>query len=149
MPSENETRVIAFNDSGLRTTLTTGEFNLVADEPKAAGGTATGPTPYDYLAAALAACTAMTVRLYAERQEWPLESVTVNVRHGKVHAEDFADCEKPGAKIDRFERELEFTGNLDDAQKKRLLEIAERCPVHRTLQAQTMIETRLKAGAGE
>lgn len=145
---DSETRVIAFNDAGFRTTLTTGKFNLVADEPKSAGGTATGPTPYDYLAAALAACTAMTVRMYAERKGWPLVSVTVSIRYGKSYAQDCADCEKPSARIDRFERELTLTGELEPTQRQRLLEIAEHCPVHRTLQAQAEIETRLRTEAG-
>jgi uncharacterized OsmC-like protein len=111
------------------------------------GGTDAGPTPYDLLAAALAACTTMTLQMYAARKGWPLEAAEVEVKHSKVHRQDSerdADGRQPSAKIDRFERELRLIGRLSEEQRARLLEIAERCPVHRTLsEAPSEIHTRL------
>jgi len=125
------------------TELVSGSHPLVADEPRSAGGTAQGPSPYDLLSAALASCTGMTLRLYAERKDLDLESVTVRVRHGKVHAQDCTDCESSSGHVDEFRRELEFDGNLTDAERQRLLEIADKCPVHRTLHAEVKIRTTL------
>lgn len=130
--------------SGLATKIEAGGHRLRADEPVSAGGTATGPSPYDYLLAGLGACTAMTLRLYADRKGWPLEGVAVALRHSRVHAEDCADCEKETGKIDVIEREIELHGALDDAQRARLLEIAAHCPVHRTLTGEIKIRTRLQ-----
>jgi putative redox protein len=112
----------------------------VADEPSGVGGTDAGPTPYDYLLGALGSCTAMTLRMYADRKEWPLDSVTVRLSHGKIYADDCANCETETGKIDRIEREIELEGDLDDAQREKLLEIADKCPVHRTLTSETIIE---------
>jgi uncharacterized OsmC-like protein len=151
----HDNRVVARTAQGLRTEILADGFGLVADEPAAVGGTETGPTPYDLLAAALGACTTMTLRLYADRKQWPLEAVQVRVRHSKVHAQDSArDAEGAlrGGKLDRFERELELLGPLDDTQRERLLEIANRCPVHRTLEEGPVeIATRLlqAEGAGQ
>lgn len=117
---------------------------LTADEPESYGGTGQGPSPYDYLLAALGACTSMTVQMYARHKKWPVESAVVRLRHEKVHAEDCATCDQNGGKIDRFERELDLQGDLSAEQRRRLLEIAERCPVHRTLHGEVKIETRLK-----
>jgi len=128
---------------GFLTELVSGAYPLVADEPRSAGGTAQGPTPYDLLSAALASCTGMTLRLYAERKDLDLETVTVRVRHGKVHAQHCTDCEADNGQIDEFRRELEFDGNLTDAERQRLLEIADKCPVHRTLHAEVKIRTTL------
>jgi putative redox protein len=128
---------------GFAQTVTVGAHRLAADEPLAAGGTDTGPSPYDYLLIALGSCTSMTVRLYARRKGWPLERVAVRLRHSKVHVEDCARCEEGGARLDHIDRELELTGPLDDEQRARLLAIAERCPVHRTLVSEVVIETRL------
>jgi uncharacterized OsmC-like protein len=115
-----------------------------ADEPVAQGGTATGPTPYDLLLASLGACTSMTISMYARRKQWPLEHVTVHLRHSRVHAEDCAQCEAAPRKLDRIERELELRGELSDDQRTRLLSIAERCPVHVTLTSEIDIRTRLR-----
>jgi putative redox protein len=119
---------------------------LRADEPIEAGGTDTGPGPYDFLLAGLGACTAMTVRMYAERKKWPLENVHVTLRHNKIHAEDCASCETKAGMLDRMERLIRLDGPLDAEQKARLMEIADKCPVHRTLTSEIRIETRMAEG---
>ncbi len=123
--------------------ISTGRHRLRADEPAAVGGDDSGPGPYDLLLAALGACTSMTLRLYAEQKKWPLEHVGVELKHDKVHATDCAECETREGKIDRIERVLTLEGNLDQAQRARLLEIANKCPVHRTLHSEVWISTRL------
>lgn len=120
-----------------------GAHRLLADEPIAQGGMDSGPSPYDFLSIALGACTSMTLRLYAERKKLPLEGVKVQVRHGKVHAEDCAECENREGRVDRFEREIHVSGDLDDTARQRLLEIADKCPVHRTLESSSVIVTKL------
>lgn len=121
---------------------------LVADEPIAYGGTGRGPSPYDYLQAALGACTGMTLQMYAGRKKWPLESVVVRLTHEKIHERDCENCEDPKRKIDHFDRELELTGDLSAEQRARLLEIAEKCPVHKTLLGEASIDTSLREGGG-
>jgi uncharacterized OsmC-like protein/fermentation-respiration switch protein FrsA (DUF1100 family) len=120
-----------------------GRHRLAADEPVGAGGSNLGPNPYDYLLAGLGACTSMTLRLYADHKKWPLEKVSVRLSHEKIHAEDCADCETKEGKIDRIEREIELQGPLDVTQRQRLLEIAEKCPVHRTLHSEIKIVSNL------
>jgi putative redox protein len=105
-----------------------------------------GPTPYDLLLASLGACTAMTLRLYAERNGWPLTQVSVELKHDRVHAQDSRDCEKSPCRIERIERIVTLAGPLTDEQRDRLVEIAERCPVHRTLMGEKRIVTRLASG---
>ena len=117
--------------------------HLLSDEPVEVGGTGTGPSPYDYLAAALGTCTSMTLQVYAERKGWPLEEAVVHLHHDKVHAEDCAHCESEAGKVDRLERHIEVHGPLGSEQKARLLEIANRCPVHRTLTTEIDVQTRL------
>jgi uncharacterized OsmC-like protein len=124
--------------------VSVGSHSFIADEPVTYGGRDAGPSPYDLLLAALGACTAMTVRLYADAKHLPLERVTVRLNHDKAHAEDCAECETKDGKIDRIEREIELVGNLEDGQRERLLEIANKCPVHRTLHSEVWIPTRLK-----
>lgn len=116
---------------------------LVADEPEAVGGDDTGPTPYDLVLAGLGACTTITLRMYAERKGWPLKRVSVSLRHSKIHAEDCSLCETKSGKIDRIVSEITLTGELDEQQKQRLLEIADKCPVHRTLHSEVALETTL------
>lgn len=122
-------------------TVRVGRHQLRADEPVAYGGNDTGPGPYDYLLAGLGACTAMTIRMYAERKGIPLERVAVRLRHDKIHAQDCADCKTREGRIDRIQREIEFLGDLDAETRARLLEIADKCPVHRTLHSEVLIVT--------
>ncbi|MFT5181911.1 MAG: putative OsmC-like protein/alpha/beta superfamily hydrolase [Alphaproteobacteria bacterium] len=123
--------------------IAAGPHRLRADEPPRVGGGDTGPTPYGLLLAGLGACTSMTLRMYANRKNLPLERVVVRLRHDKIHAEDCAECETTGGKIDRIERIIELTGDLDAATRQRLLEIADKCPVHRTLESENLIVTEL------
>ncbi len=123
-----------------------GHHLLHADEPASVGGFDHGPTPYQLLSAALGACTTMTVRMYANLKKWPLEHVSVTVRQKKIHASDCAECESGTGKIDSFDRELHLAGQLDGSQRKRLLEIASKCPVHRTLHQEVQIKTTLGDG---
>ena len=124
-----------------------GQHHLVADEPVSVGGLDSGPSPYDYLAAALGACTSMTLRIYAEHKQLALGRVTVNVRHGKLPAEHCQDCgeaaEGRTGKIDRFERVISVEGEVDDAMADKLMEIAGKCPVHRTLETRSAIVTKV------
>ncbi len=130
-------------------TVLIGRHRLTADEP-APIGTDTGPSPYDFLLAGLGACTSMTVRMYAERKKWPLEKVTVTLRHSRIHAQDCADCETETGQVDRIERVIRFDGDLDDSQRQRLRDIADKCPVHRTLHSEIVIDTIVSpAGAEE
>jgi uncharacterized OsmC-like protein len=142
MNPENN-RVVAYTGTALRTEVKANAHALVADEPVSVGGTDAGPNPYDYLLVALGSCTAMTLRLYADRKGWALESVTVRLSHQKVHARDCEECETRDGKIDHIGLELELAGPLEEQQRRRLLEIAERCPVHRTLELEVMMETGL------
>jgi putative redox protein len=127
----------------LAETITVRGHSLKADEPLEQGGTDTGPNPYDLLCAALGACTVMTLRLYANQKKWPLMRVSVRLRHGKIHAQDCAECETKEGYLDRIERHITLEGTLDAAQRARLLEIANRCPVHRTLHSEILIPTDL------
>lgn len=125
--------------------VVSGAHRLFADEPASFGGMDSGLSPYDFLSAGLAACTSMTLRIYAERKGLPLGRVKVHVRHQKVHAEDCEDCgEGREGRIDRFQRQLEIEGDLTDDQRQQLVQIADRCPVHKTLEASSAIVTRLK-----
>ncbi len=117
---------------------------MVADEPLQYGGTDRGPTPYDYLLVALGACTSMTLQMYARHKKLPLARAVVRLTHQKIHANDCKDCETNSGKVDRMEREIELFGELDQKQRERLLEIAERCPVHKTLHSEVDIISRLK-----
>jgi uncharacterized OsmC-like protein len=134
--------IVVGGSTGLAQEIIVGQHRLAADEPLYVGGTDTGPTPYDLLLAALGSCKSMTVAMYARRKGWPLQGVTVRLRHSKIHAEDCAECETKEGRIDRIEVDIEFDGSLTNEQRSRLLEIAERCPVHRTLISEINIRTR-------
>jgi len=140
---EHEVIVTDAADGPYAEDIVIGGHVLRADEPKSAGGADTGPTPHELLLAALGGCTAITLRMYAERKKWPLRRLTVRVRHERIHAEDCKTCETKAGKIDRIERLIAIEGPLDDAQRTRLIEIADKCPVHRTLTSEVVIETRL------
>ena len=122
--------------------ITAGRHQLNADEPSPVG-LDTGPTPYDLLLAGLGACTSMTLRMYATRKQWPLESVTVTLRHARIHAKDCEDCETESGQLDRIDREIQLSGALNAEQRRRLIEIADRCPVHRTLHSEVNVRTTL------
>jgi uncharacterized OsmC-like protein len=137
--------IVRGDAAGFAQEIRIGPHRLTADEPIAAGGAGTGPDPYDLLLASLGACTSMTVGLYARRKQWPLEAVRVRLRHGKIHAADCADCETRLGMIDQIEVDLQLEGALSDEQRARLMEIAERCPVHRTLTSEVVVRTRAAA----
>ncbi len=127
--------------------ISVGPHVLQADEPNEFGGNDAGPNPYELLLAALGACTSMTVRMYAERKQWPLQGVQVSLSYARVHAEDCAECETKVGMVDRIEVGISFAGDLSEEQQRKLLEIADKCPVHRTLVSRAQIDTRL-IGAG-
>ncbi len=130
-------------EKGYTTHVQAGKHKLIADEPPSVGGADLGPSPYGYLLAGLGACTAMTLKMYARRKQWDLQSVDVHLSHDKIHAED-CECDLEGdnrGKLDKIERFIEVEGNLDDEQKNRLLEIANLCPVHKTLESEVLVKT--------
>ncbi len=128
--------------AGFAQEIEIGPHRLKGDEPVALGGTDTGPSPYDFLLAALGTCTSMTISFYARRKGWRLENVTVSLYHSKIHATDCAECETKVGRIDRIEREIQLTGALTNEQRAKLMEIADRCPVHQTLTSEINIRTR-------
>ncbi len=142
---ETSHQVVAnLGEEGFTTQMRAGKHYFTADEPKSFGGEDFGPSPYELLSAGLAACTSMTIQMYARRKKWPLLNVETHVDHQKSHAEDCENCERNTAKIDIFEREIVLEGNLDEQQQQKLLEIADKCPVHRTLSNKVKITTQLK-----
>lgn len=134
---------VAGGESGFRQQIRAGQHELVADEPVSVGGGDKGPNPYDFLLAAVGTCTNMTLRMYANRKGWPLEGVETQMRHTKIHAQDCEECQTESGKIDLIEKEIAISGPLSEEQRERLLEIAGRCPVHRTLTSETVIKSRL------
>jgi uncharacterized OsmC-like protein len=127
------------------TEVEAGRHKLLADEPTGAGGADTGPSPYELLLAALGSCTVMTLRLYATRKGWPLDGVTVALSHDRIYAEDCADCDTKDGRLDRISRAITLTGDLTADQRAKLMLMADRCPVHRTLTSEIVIETREQA----
>jgi putative redox protein len=123
--------------------ITIGTHVLTADEPVENGGNDSGPSPYDFLLAALGSCTSMTLRMYAELKKIPLKKVVVKLQHEKIYAKDCADCENSNSRIDHINRQIELQGDLTEDQRKKLLDIANKCPVHRTLTSKVSITTRL------
>jgi uncharacterized OsmC-like protein/pimeloyl-ACP methyl ester carboxylesterase len=145
-PPQGEVTVREAGEGTFPQVIAAGRHRLRADEPEKAGGTDSGPDPYSFLLAGLGACTAMTIRMYAERKGYPLERCEVRLKHAKIHAEDCAACETQTGKVDLIEREVELLGDLTAEQQADLLRIADRCPVHRTLHCEIHVETRLAAG---
>ncbi len=141
---EEGTVVVQTGSEKYYTTIMANGHALIADEPEHFGGKNLGASPYELLSASLGACTSITLRMYADRKKWPLKSVIVRLKHHKIHANDCQACESKNGKVDHIARELELFGPLDDAQKQRLLEIADKCPVHKTLHSEIIIKTRLR-----
>ena len=135
--------VVHGSATGFAQEIVAGSHRLTADEPVDAGGADSGPSPYDLLLSALGSCTSMTLGMYARRKAWPLESVTVRLRYSRVHAIDCAECETKEGMLDRIDQEIQLDGTLLDEQRAKLLEIANKCPVHRTLVSEIDIRTRL------
>ncbi|MBO2545615.1 OsmC family protein [Salegentibacter sp. BDJ18] len=142
---ESEADVVAGLEAedGFTTQMKAGNHTFLADEPIKAGGKDYGPTPYQFLSSGLASCTSMTLQMYAKRKDWPLEDVETHVHYSREHSTDCKNCEEKTSKIDTFRREIKLVGDLDEKQKQRLLEIADRCPVHRSLTSETNITTKL------
>ena len=134
--------VVRGSAAGFAQEVFAGLHRFTADEPVADGGTDTGPGPYDLLLASLGACTSMTVAMYARRKGWPLAGVTIRLRHSRIYAVDCEECETREGMLDQIERHIAIEGNLDAEQRKRLMEIADKCPVHRTLTSEIRIMTR-------
>jgi uncharacterized OsmC-like protein/alpha-beta hydrolase superfamily lysophospholipase len=144
-PALEDNRVaVRTGRAGLQTEIMVRNHRMIADEPIREGGADTGPTPYDYLTAALGACTSMTLRMYADRKQWPLEEIVVRLKHEKTHAKDCRQCDKATKGMDRIEREIEVIGPLTPAQRERLLQISDQCPVHRTLISEIHIDSWMK-----
>ena len=135
---------VATGEDGYTTEVVAGKHRLWADEPASVGGADLGPSPYGLLLSSLGACTSMTLRMYADRKKWPLKGVTVHLDHEKRYADDCEDCENPKSKLDHIDRTIELDGPLDDEQKERLLQIADKCPVHKTLHSEIIVKTALK-----
>lgn len=134
---------VSTGKDGFQTSIQAGNHALIADEPAEVGGHDQGPTPYGLLLSSLGACTAMPLRMYADRKQWNLQQVEVALNHSKDYHEDCEDCEQTGTKIDIIERVIYLHGDLDADQIKRLMKIADRCPVHKTLTSSTVIKTQL------
>lgn len=142
---ETEQEVVASLDNadGFTTQMKVGSHYITADEPVSYGGNNFGPSPYELVSAGLSACTAMTIQMYAKRKKWPVENVEVHISYKKTHATDCENCESNEAKIDTFSRAIKLTGDLDEKQISRIMEIADKCPVHRTLHSETRVITTL------
>ena len=143
LQSDPRTVFVHGTATGYAQEVVVGRHRLAVDEPLASGGMDTGPSPYDYLLAALGSCASMTVAGYARRKQWPLKEVRVRLRHSRNHADDCENCETEPARVDRIEVEIVLAGPLTDEQRVRLLEIANACPVHRTLTSTVKIESWL------
>lgn len=141
--SNQQVAVRLQHDGGFTTEIKSGDHFLLADEPKSVGGNNLGPSPYDLLLSSLGACTAMTLKMYADRKKWDLGEINIELNHSKDYAKDCETCENGSSKIDIIEKVIHISGDLDQKQKSRLLEIADKCPVHKTLHSEVKVETRL------
>ena len=143
---EEETKhgsVLVRTTDSYTTEIRTAHHSLLADEPKSLGGNNLGPTPYGLLLASLGSCTSITLRMYINRKQWDVQEINVHLEHEKVHSKDCEDCESESGMIDIIQMKLEFIGNLDESQRARLLEIAHKCPVHKTMTTETKIKASL------
>jgi len=136
--------IVRGSAAGFAQEIRAGSHELFADEPIESGGTDTGLSPYDLLLAALGSCTSMTIGLFARRKNWPLQEVVIFLWHSKIHASDCAECETREGRIDRIEREIQLIGSLTNEQRSKLMEMADKCPVHRTLTSEINIRTKEK-----
>ncbi|WP_251952164.1 bifunctional alpha/beta hydrolase/OsmC family protein [Salinibacter ruber] len=144
-PETPDEDVVTRTEGTYRTAIQAGRHALVGDEPESVGGDDDGPTPYGFLLSALGSCTGMTLRMYADRKEWPLDETIVRLSHEKVHAEDCENCDTEQGQVDRITREIEIRGRLSDDQRERLFEIASKCPVHRTLLGDVDVRSSLRS----
>ncbi len=142
--ADSDQAVVTRTEASFTTGVQVGPHHLIADEPASVGGSELGPTPYDLVAAGLGACTGMTLRMYADRKGWPLEEVQVRLHHQKVYTHDCENCQDPQQKIDQIERIITLSGPLDEPQRQRLAEIADKCPVHKTLEGGARVVTKLE-----
>jgi len=144
-PLKTEHQVVASldGDNGFTTQMKVGNHFMTADEPTSYGGNDFGPSPYELVSAGLSACTVMTVQMYVKRKGWPLENIEVHTSYEKTHAIDCENCESEGTKIDTFYRDIKLTGDLDEKQKARIMQIADKCPVHKTLHSETQVINKL------
>ena len=141
---KSKSQVVSKTEQGSYTTeIKAGNHHFLADEPEEVGGADLGPSPYELLSSSLAACTSMTLHIYAARKKWDLQEAIVHVDHDKEYAQDCDNCEQSGAKIDHFNRQIELVGELDGEKRQRLLQIADKCPVHKTLHNSAVIKTEL------
>jgi putative redox protein len=147
VPEASPHVIVRGSAAGFAQQIQAGTHQLLADEPIESGGADTGLSPYDLLLAALGSCTSMTIGLYARRKNWPLQEVVVSLWHYKIHAADCAECETREGKIDRIDREIQLVGSLTSEQRSKLMEIADKCPVHRTLTSEINIRTKEKLEA--
>ncbi|NNJ81295.1 MAG: OsmC family protein [Flavobacteriaceae bacterium] len=141
--SSHDTVASLSGSKGYTTQMKIGNHYMLADEPESVGGNDFGPNPYEFVSAGLSACTAMTVQMYVRRKGWDLQNIEVHTSYSKEHAIDCENCEADSARIDTFQREIKFEGDLDEKQVARMLEIADKCPVHRTLHSETQVLTKL------
>jgi len=146
MANQSDKKIIHIHlgDKKYETVLSAGQHELISDEPKHLGGGDKGPDPYDYLLMSLGSCTAITLRMYAERKEWPVEDIFVELRYFKEHAEDCIDCDEKSAKIDKIEKELIVKGDLTQDQLDKLLEVSHKCPVNRTLNGTIEMSSKIE-----
>jgi putative redox protein len=145
-PVERRPTIVTVEEAGpgqFAEIVRAGRHVLSADEPFSAGGTDSGPNPYEYLLGALGTCTTMTLRMYIKRKNWPVGRIVVRLEHDHIYAQDCADCEQKDAKLNQIKRVIRFEGDLDDERRQRLLEIANKCPVHQTLTSKIEIATSL------
>lgn len=146
MSESDKKKIVHFHlgQENYKTIMTAGNHELIADEPEHVGGKDEGPDPYDYLLMSLGSCSVITMKMYADRKEWPVEDIFIETRYYKAHAEDCKDCDDPKARIDKIEKEITVKGELTEEQVQRLLEISEKCPVHKTLLNNVEIQSNIE-----